>query len=421
MGGMLVGVSDLRIIGSTHGEINFFEGIDAEIFEADVGETHGYLLCIVSEDVLPLVEDGIVFVTITMGRGINTTDWNIPFKVAGTVALAEDGVSTVFGLYSFISRFQPFSDGLSRASVLVDGREVLMDVRRLRATISETRDSIIWPLIGITRIEAHDALASADGVEISFFDGFDESMFEADENVCIVSEDVLPWVTDGILTVETLSRTGAGAELIAAELVVAGTVSGKEDSVVFAPFLTVSGLGVESDGQRPHTERIRAVIADNRDLVEFKQSAMRTFMEVGVFFNIRTFSMTIFDGEFYDITESLMQTIFFIDVATPFVYLIAICVGFVTSFLLTRRRKAEFAILRSVGVNKFKLFLGTAFEQAVLCAAGVAIGCALFTLTWGYVFIERPAVFLACYIAGAMICAVRAARTDVMSMLKSGE
>jgi ABC-type antimicrobial peptide transport system permease subunit len=164
-----------------------------------------------------------------------------------------------------------------------------------------------------------------------------------------------------------------------------------------------------------------ARLADNLELVDFKQTAVRTFKDVGTFFNVQVFSMTIYDSVFYEITEALMQTIFFIDIATPFIYFIAVCVGFIASFLLTRRRKGEFAMMRSVGVSKAGIFMGALFEQTMLCAVGVALGCFLFTLTWDYVFIERPLIFLGCYMLGAAVSAARAAGTDVLRLLRDKE
>ena len=274
-------------------------------------------------------------------------------------------------------------------------------------------------LIGITAPEAHLALAS-DEANISFYDGYDESIFKGDKNLAVVSEDVLSWAQDGKLNFNVHSKLGA-VDVVEADLRIVGTVSGVPEGSVYAPFAVVSALGDQTDGLSAYTELLRAKIRDNRELSEFKQTAFRTFSEVGIFFNPQTFALTIFDGEFYDTTEALMQTIFFIDIATPFVYLISICVGFVASFLLTRRRTNEFAVMRSTGVGKFSIFFTTLFEQALLCAFGVAAGCVVFALTWGYVYYERPLIFLGCYLLGAVFSAGRAAGTDVLRLLKDEE
>jgi ABC-type antimicrobial peptide transport system permease subunit len=142
---------------------------------------------------------------------------------------------------------------------------------------------------------------------------------------------------------------------------------------------------------------------------------------VGVYFNDKTFAMTIFDAEYYDKTEALTQTIYFISFATPFVYALTACTGFVASYLLTRRRRGEFANMRSVGINKRDIFIGALFEQSALCAIGAAIGCAAFRMAWGDVYIRESALFLACYTLGAAISAARVAGTDVLKILRDKE
>jgi len=251
-----------------------------------------------------------------------------------------------------------------------------------------------------------------------FFDGYDKTAFSTNEYVCVVTEDAMQWVHNGVVYLDAQSKADIGAEPVGVELKVIGTAPGDGSNAVFIPFKTVSEIGRQSDGQQLYSERLRATISDNRRLVDFKHTALRTFYNVGIYFNPRVSSMTIFDAEFYDLTETLQQTIFFIDIVTPFVYAIAVCVGFVASFLLTRRRMSEFAVMRSIGVNKESIFVVTLFEQALLCAAGVVVGCVIFALTWDLVFIMRPAVFFACYISGAVLSAARAAGTDVLRLLR---
>jgi len=60
-------------------------------------------------------------------------------------------------------------------------------------------------------------------------------------------------------------------------------------------------------------------------------------------------------------------------------------------------------------------------EQTLLCVVGAALGCVLFRLTWGHVFIERALIFIGCYMLGAAISAVRAAGTDVLRLLRDKE
>ena len=375
-------------------QITFLEGYDSSIFTPD---EH---YCVVSEDVLGLLNDGELNATYyqTAKSGMTRTR-KIDIPVVGVLDPEYTNAVTSPFLHDQIGStyYRSYLD------------------TRIRF---DTDDSAFGFLIGTTAPGLEDGQTPGEAVLIEYFEGYDESIFLTDERVCIVSDDVLPHTENGIFVTDV--RT-ASAGIISVELKIIGTASGAAENTVYLPFPAALGFEEENRWQQPYTDRIRATIADNRDLVDFKQNAMRTFKEVGVFFNAQVFSMVIYDSEFYSITEALTQTIYFIDIATPFVYLIAICVGFVASFLLTRRRKGEFAMMRSVGVNKISIFFGALFEQTMLCAIGVALGCVIFTLTWDYVFIERPLIFLGCYMLGAAISAARAAGTDVLRLLRDKE
>jgi len=303
-----------------------------------------------------------------------------------------------------------------------DGREITYN-NFLHVLNLIQKTPLVGELIGITPPAAQDVVGGSDSWEIDFFEGYDGSVFASNEYVCVVSEELSGLVKDGVLHVDLLSRATVHASTVEAELKVIGKVAGDEsaNAIALAPFRTVTELAAGSDGMPPLTELLQATIADNRELDAFKENAMRVYKDVGVFFNEQTFSMIIYDSEFYDITEALQQTIFFIDIATPFVYIISISIGFVASYLLIRRRKAEFAMMRSIGVNRKSIFAGALFEQTVLCATGVAAGCALFTLTWDYIFIRQPLIFFACYVLGATISAANAAGTDVLKLLRDKE
>ena len=432
--GLLFGVADSGVITESGKEISYYEGYDDSIFTSFQPEERLLLIREELLELLPLTQDGTVLVEISLGVGWTASVFRAPFTIAGT--FSGRGMGIAYCSYDMLDATLRVSDGIGREKITVDGREVFVNVRRLRALLLEPDPPQTWPLIGITAIDAHSALSELSALSapsapssptyenssaIVFYEGYDESVFTGNEYVCLVSEEILSATGGGKLDVMYKSKAGLQPEAVSVELTVIGIVRGLDGPVVYIPFQTAGQLGFESDGGTPYTERLRAKITDNRELDAFKEVAVRSFTDVGVHINERTFAMTIYDGEFYDRTEALLQTIFFIDVATPFVYFITICVGFVASFLLTRRRKSEFATMRSLGVNRLSIFFGTLFEQASLCALGLVLGCAFFALTWGYVFIERPLVFLACYTLGTVISAAMAAGADVLRLLRDKE
>ena len=374
-------------------EIDYFEGYSSET-SLYLRDKH---YCVVSEDLLEFAEEGVLKARVSSAYD-NELSFEIELTAIGVLNGEGEGVvliapESAYGLVYYYTCDIQFTPKIP----------------------------VVGYMRGVTSVESIKSTAPGTPARVEFYDGYDKSIFSSDENVCIVSEDMMKYEVDGVFIADVRSGAGAYAKNVEAALRIVGTVSGAGEGVVYAPFSIVSLLGGESDGGTPYTESIRATVADNRNLVGFKYEATRTFKEVGVFFNTQTFSMTIYDSEFYNITEALMQTIFFIDIAMPFVYIIAICVGFIASFLLTRRRKAEFASMRSLGVNKMKIFFGTLFEQALLCALGVIISCLVFYFTWGYFFYERALIFLGCYVLGAVISAARAAGTNVLRLLREKE
>jgi hypothetical protein len=314
---------------------------------------------------------------------------------------------------------------------------------------------------------------TAIGEDVTFFEGFDGSALRSNDPVCVVSEDMLPeggalrvtmntklpdediWgLKEGYFEEYTQSgwqfffsyfyieydfeadppkiekvyveytdafeHTVIEGETIFAEreLTVIGTVP--EAGMVYVPWLTVNEFANEIDGRPHYTESLRATVR-NWSLATFKTRASLSFPRVRPIHDTRPFAMTIYDSVFYETLEPLRQNIILVDVATPFIYAIAICVGFLTSILLTRRRKPEFAVMRSVGIHKRDIFVCALFEQAVLSAAGAAAGCVLVAAVWGYLSFERPAVFLGCFVFGALFSAIRAAGTNVLKIMRAKE
>ena len=297
-------------------------------------------------------------------------------------------------------------------------------------------------LIGITSVAATDRLDPLAGAYIAFFDGYDESVFRSNDCVCVVSEQIYnaldpeemilylsvqsEYEPDEIMldsayeSGEIMLEDAYVPDDISVEFKIAGIVHGAGNDV-FCPFWVAGELGSQSDGFPTHTDSMSALMADNRLINGFKNGARQHFARPGDVDAKQPYSLTVFDGVYNEVTKKLMQNIRMIDVATPFIYIISVCIGFVASYLLTRRRKPEFAVLRSVGVNKRDVFFGALAEQAVLCVSGVAAGCALFFTVYGFIPAVPPVVFTLCYTLGSAISAERAAGTDVLKILREKE
>jgi len=202
------------------------------------------------------------------------------------------------------------------------------------------------------------------------------------------------------------------------EMTIIGTIANTEHGLIYGSFWVLSRLVEELFYIPTYTESLSVTISDNRRLDEFKETAAMSFSRTNPVSDSRPFAMTIHDLEFYETLEPLRQNIIVVDVATPFIYILSIAVGFLTSVLLTRRRKAEFAVMRSIGVNRMVIFISALAEQAILSISGAVLGFVFVALIWNYTSMTRPTVFLACYLTGAIFAAIGAAGTNVMKVLR---
>ena len=372
------------------------------------------------------------------------------------------------GLHIEMRQIKLFTDPDAFASLARHTSDLML--KRTFGAVEVTGFSEGIDMIGITSVRADSSLAPDFGVEVTFFEGYDDSALATDELFGLINEELYPLTENGILRI-TIKRklpdeikeiwtnpqpgrvevhyingepvylvlielypgfkswepfdpgieiTVIEGEVVTTEvdLTVIGTILGTGSSVIYSPFWAVSELGTEIDGEPPFSERLNVTIYDNRELSAFKGAAFMNFPRVRPLHDSRPFAMTIYDSVFYETVEPLRQNMIVIDVATPFIYLLSIAVGFLTSVLLTRRRKPEFAVMRSIGVHRRVIFISALTEQALLSIAGVAVGFVFVAIAWGYASLTRPAIFLACYLLGAIFSAASAAGTNVMQVLR---
>ena len=310
--------------------------------------------------------------------------------------------------------------------------EFLRGVEKQRALpIIETYPFVpIGQWTGITSLAADPRLDPMTGTEVVFFPGYDESIFRSREKVGIVSPGAFdaenPVLSLTVLNFLPLIADEDGNILQdeiflyeTTEIQVVGTVRGLGYQV-FSPFLTVSDAA-ESVALPVYTGIMRAYMSENRSISDFADAAENRFAQVGDLHTQLPFALTIFAGTYNDIVRRLQQNIRIISVATPFIYMLSVLIGFIASYLLTRRRKPEFAIMRSIGVSKRHVFYGALIEQAFLCILGAAAGFAVFAAIQGNFLLLPPLIFTACYVSGSVFAAKKAAGTNVLKILREKE
>jgi len=364
---------------------------------------------------------------------------NLPI-VARISDLSGTNVDNLFLRYRILDLFTDpdvplslyaYTDNLSlrRSLVITDiegmGSEgIIEDADVLAGEAGQESASI--HIIGITDVVGLYPLTENSDFNIYYFDGFDESFFADVEPNFVVSESLLPYVEDNLINVSFRSNNpqvtaAALIDTIDSTLNIVGVVSGVDNHVVLGPFWAVTEMGMESDGRPYYSELLSMTVANNHRLSRFKSVASQTFTRVRPVASARQFAMNIYDSDFFETIESLRQNIILVDVATPFIFTIAVAVGFLTATLLTRQRLSEYAIMRSMGVRRRGIFLAALFEQAFLSLVGAVIGIVLVSFTVHYTSFDGAAVFLLCYVVGAMLSVTRALGSDVMALLRHSD
>ena len=138
-------------------------------------------------------------------------------------------------------------------------------------------------LIGITSISADERLLPENGCEITWYDGYDETVFGSEELVCLVPAGKAEAYDNGTgEAVPYFSRTvgrmenGAYVEVLSKEyecaLKIVGTYTAGDEVSIYCPFEIIEQVYAELE-ERPNPDSISATLADNLLIDEFIEKA----------------------------------------------------------------------------------------------------------------------------------------------------
>jgi len=170
-----------------------------------------------------------------------------------------------------------------------------------------------------------------------------------------------------------------------------------------------------------HTATI--VPEDTRDLSSLRDYLEdREFSQVGTI-NRNRLAVVIEDKALADAVESIQQHISFMDLLKPIMLVLSGIIGFILSYLLTRNRLREFAIMRSLGTKRFHVYSAFFLEQLILFLLGLApILVALWIKPeWFDIFGHNLLWFILLYTLGIITAIRLMGRAKVLDILFSKE
>ncbi len=146
------------------------------------------------------------------------------------------------------------------------------------------------------------------------------------------------------------------------------------------------------------------------------------YSQVGIIRSNRL-AVVIEDKALADGLLSIQQHLSFLNFIIPIMLLLSGLMGFILSYLLTRNRLPEFAVMRSVGAKKLQVYLAFFLEQLFLLLIGVLpVAVLLLTQSHWLLAVGRNLVlFIAVYTLGIVIAIGLMGRSKVLDILFTKE
>lgn len=271
-------------------------------------------------------------------------------------------------------------------------------------------DTILCRLLSFTSDER------LEGAQVHLDPGWTEEDFQWDELVCIIPEgmevgeyvDILPTQRENSLSLKVIGR-----------------YSGGPDNVIYCPFFMGWGDGLS------HAFTIQACTFDIRDTARLEECKAKLFSTP--FFAPPSMDarpdgfltgVLVHDEVYLKTLEELRSNLDMLRLLQPLLLALMGGISFFAGFLVNRRRKREFAVMRCLGLRRRAIFAQVLGEQLALGLAGGLAGlCA--ALATGMEIRSDGLAFSGAvagmFLLGAAVCATVAASGSVMKLLKTEE
>ena len=267
-------------------------------------------------------------------------------------------------------------------------------------------------LCRILSIDSDPALSQAEGVYVQFFEGWEEEALRVQEQVCLVSSDM---ITDGgYITVA--ADTGESARLR-----IIGTVTNGASNVVYCPYFMpwTDGTSVAF-----LTDSCSFDIRNNQKLEQSKAYIYEWFVRPDLSNQMDglTFGVLVHDETYQRNIEELQANLSMLRLLLPVLIVLCGGIGFFASFLATRGRTKEFGVMRCLGMKQRKIFGLVMLELAVLALVGVSIGIIAGILLEGEIqtgALCNAALMTGIFLLGSAAAALQITSINVMKLMKA--
>ena len=165
------------------------------------------------------------------------------------------------------------------------------------------------------------------------------------------------------------------------------------------------------------------LLADTQNLSGFRDYLEEhDYSKIGIIDRNRL-AIVIEDKALMDAIESIEQHLAFMNIIRPIMLLLSTVIGFILSYLLTRHRLHEFAVMRSLGTKPLQVYSAFFLEQLLLFLLGLVPVLIILILNpaWITYFGWSLVGFILLYALGIMIAIYLMSRAKILDILFTKE
>ena len=282
--------------------------------------------------------------------------------------------------------------------------EVVTDVRALASQKLDSPED--FDLRRILTLDSDPLLSS--GVQVRFFDGFDETVLRSEADVCLVPEHMEPEERGSLTVVLGTNRKN---------LKIVGTVSDSSMDSIWVPFY----FKWEDDLSSAFpVQSCSFTIRDNTRLEQTKDDIFTWFSRPSVSngADAEPFGVLVQDQTYRESLHKLESSLEQLRLLLPLLAVLGVMISFLTTYAMTRGRQKEFAVMRCLGLRKKTIFVMVLWEQLILILIGGSIGIC-FGLLGASIQAARICGVLLLYLLGTATAAMGITRINVMKLMKT--
>lgn len=196
---------------------------------------------------------------------------------------------------------------------------------------------------------------------------------------------------------------------------------------IVLPFQTVRDA-CERNGIPFYADSASFYVANTLELNEFKQEmkdlSLRNASPTTRDFSLNGVALRVNDAVFVNTATRLRRVIDAVEVFLPFLLALIACVGYLVTLLLLQSRKNEMALLRSMGLGRWKCFRIFFTEQLILVLTGIVAGSVFSVLlqgNYGWDSVLTGCLVGSCYMLGNSLALWKLMKVSVMEALFQAE